>query len=224
MHPWMHFKIRTAVFPIKLHSFHSDQPRVGSALSQTSERFCVTTKQGEKKHYEMDASICVTRNVANLLTDSICASIILLKVTVIKNGQQRHEAHRRRQKAHPLQIQNGGHLCESSKLVAHSPGGHWWQVANQCSQFFVKLQSTQLKNHSTKVTCMDKCLTNTWNCMSNRLFHPYTPNWNPQYKGHTDKCSTNTCNCVSNFIPPPQSPKLKTTAQRSHRQVSNQHL
>ena len=50
-----------------------------------------------------------------------------------------------------LQIQNGGHLlCESSKLVAHSPGGHWWQVANQCSQFFVKLQSTQLKKPQHK--------------------------------------------------------------------------
>ena len=110
-----------------------------------------------------------------------------------------------------------GHGAESSP----APDSKWWpsawveQTCRAQSRWSPMTSSQPVlaalcqtavhptENHSTKVTWMDKCLTNTWNCMSNCLFHPHTPNWNPPYKGHTDKCSTNTCNCVSNFIPHP---------------------
>lgn len=45
---------------------------------------------------------------------------------------------------YPFQVENGGHLCKTSKLVPDGPGGHRCEVGHQRAKLFIKLQPSEL--------------------------------------------------------------------------------
>lgn len=45
---------------------------------------------------------------------------------------------------YPFQVENGGHLCETSKLIPDGPGGHSCKVRHQRAKLFIKLQPSEL--------------------------------------------------------------------------------
>lgn len=54
---------------------------------------------------------------------------------------------------YPLQVEDGGHLCESSKLIPDGPGGHGGEVCHKRPKLFVELQPSELQQndqHSVK--------------------------------------------------------------------------
>lgn len=46
---------------------------------------------------------------------------------------------------YPLQVENGGHLCETGKLVPDGPGGDGGEVRHQRPELFVELQPSELR-------------------------------------------------------------------------------
>lgn len=46
---------------------------------------------------------------------------------------------------YPLQVEDGGHLCEASKLVSDGPGGDSGEVRHQRPKLFIKLQPSELQ-------------------------------------------------------------------------------
>lgn len=50
---------------------------------------------------------------------------------------------------YPLQVENGGHLCETGKLVPDGPGGDGGEVRHQRPELFVELQPSELRGKKT---------------------------------------------------------------------------
>lgn len=53
---------------------------------------------------------------------------------------------------YPLQVENGGHLCETSKLIPDGPGGHSRKVRHKRAKLFVKLQPSELRKDQNQWT------------------------------------------------------------------------
>ena len=51
----------------------------------------------------------------------------------------------RQSAAHPFQIEDGGHLGKTGKLVADSPGGDRGEIGYERPQLLVKLQTAKLR-------------------------------------------------------------------------------
>lgn len=51
---------------------------------------------------------------------------------------------------YPLQVEDGGHLSEPSKLVPNSPGGDSSEVGHQRTQLLIKLKPSQLRDRCNK--------------------------------------------------------------------------
>lgn len=45
---------------------------------------------------------------------------------------------------YPLQVEDGGHLCEASELVPDGPGGHGGEIRHKRPKLFIKLQPSEL--------------------------------------------------------------------------------
>lgn len=45
---------------------------------------------------------------------------------------------------YPFQVENGGHLCKTGKLIPDGPGGHSCEVRHQRAKLFIKLQPSEL--------------------------------------------------------------------------------
>lgn len=46
---------------------------------------------------------------------------------------------------YPLQVEDGCHLCEASKLVSDGPGGDSGEIRHKRTKFFIKLQPSKLQ-------------------------------------------------------------------------------
>lgn len=47
-------------------------------------------------------------------------------------------------KNYPLQVEDGGHLCKSSKLVPDGPGGYSGKIRHKRPKLFIELQPSEL--------------------------------------------------------------------------------
>lgn len=57
---------------------------------------------------------------------------------------------------YPLQVEDGGHLCEASKLVSNGPRGHGGEICHERAKLFIKLQPSELQQkdqRKEKNTC-----------------------------------------------------------------------
>lgn len=51
---------------------------------------------------------------------------------------------------YPLQVEDGGHLCETSELVPDGPGGDGGEVRHERPELFIELQPSQLQQEDQK--------------------------------------------------------------------------
>lgn len=45
---------------------------------------------------------------------------------------------------YPLQVEDGGHLCKTSKFIPDGPGGYSGQVRHKRPKLFIELQPSKL--------------------------------------------------------------------------------
>lgn len=51
---------------------------------------------------------------------------------------------------YPLQVEDGGHLCEASKLVSNGPRGHGGEIRHERAELFIELQPSELQRNDQR--------------------------------------------------------------------------